>query len=181
MRACRQDLALQDAVITVFTYSHKIQVDCGRGNWSLQLEYFSDQDKFTYHNVSSLQYVLSHFSHVWLFVSLQTVACQAPLFIGFPRQEYWSGLPSPSPGDLPNPGIEPTSPGLAEFFTTEPPGKPILSAMGLLSTAVENSLAVPQKVKYRVVLWTNNSSFRSIWKKKKIESRNSNTLGHPHS
>ena len=40
------------------------------------------------------------------------VACQAPLSLGFPRQEYWSGLPFPSPGDLPNPGIEPRSPAL---------------------------------------------------------------------
>ena len=54
-----------------------------------------------------------------------TRAHQAPLSKGFPRQEYWSGLPFPSPGDLPNPGIEPTFPALAgEFFTTEPPGKP---------------------------------------------------------
>ena len=45
--------------------------------------------------------------------------------MGFPRQEYWSGLPFPSPGDLPNPGIESGSPTLAgRFFTTEPPGKP---------------------------------------------------------
>ena len=53
-----------------------------------------------------------------------TVAHQAPLCIGFPRQEYWSGLPFPFAGDLPKPGIEPTSPtspALAdEFFTTEP-------------------------------------------------------------
>ena len=49
---------------------------------------------------------------------------QAPLSMGFSRQEHWSGLPFPSPGDLTNPGIEPTSPALAgEFFTTEPPGK----------------------------------------------------------
>ena len=41
-----------------------------------------------------------------------TVACQAPLSMGFPKQEYWSGLPFPSPGDLPNPGIEPRSPAL---------------------------------------------------------------------
>ena len=41
-----------------------------------------------------------------------TVACQTPLFITFPRQEYWSGLPFPPPGDLPDPGIEPTSPAL---------------------------------------------------------------------
>ena len=45
--------------------------------------------------------------------------------MGFPRQEYWSGLPFPSLGDLPDPGIEPTSPALAGgFFTTERPGKP---------------------------------------------------------
>ena len=54
-----------------------------------------------------------------------TVACQAPLSMGFSRQEYWSGLPFPSPGDLSDPGIEPVSPALAGgFFTTEPPGKP---------------------------------------------------------
>ena len=48
--------------------------------------------------------------------------------MGFPRQEYWSGLPFPSPGDLPNPGIGPTSPALAgEFFTTEPPRMPDIS------------------------------------------------------
>ena len=41
-----------------------------------------------------------------------TVACQTPLSMGFSRQEYWSGLPFPSPGDLPNPGIEPESPAL---------------------------------------------------------------------
>ena len=46
--------------------------------------------------------------------------------MGFPRQEYWSGSPFPSPGILPNPGIEPWSPALAgDFFTTEPPGKPL--------------------------------------------------------
>ena len=50
---------------------------------------------------------------------------QAPLSMTFPRQEYWSGLPFPFPGNLPNPGIEPTSPVLAgRFFTTELPGKP---------------------------------------------------------
>ena len=59
------------------------------------------------------------------FVAPWTVAHQAPLSMGFPRQEYWSGLPLPSPGDLPNPGTEPESPALAgRFFTTEPPGKP---------------------------------------------------------
>ena len=50
-----------------------------------------------------------------------TVACQDSLFMGFPRQGYWSGLPFPSPGNLPDPGIEPASP----FAATEPPGKPL--------------------------------------------------------
>ena len=54
-----------------------------------------------------------------------TVDPQAPLSVGFSRQEYWSGLPFPPPGDLPNLGIEPMSPAFAgEFFTIEPPGKP---------------------------------------------------------
>ena len=57
-----------------------------------------------------------------------TVACQAPLSMGFPRQEHWSGLPFPPPGDLPDPGIEPLSlmsPALAgRFFSTESLGKP---------------------------------------------------------
>ena len=49
-------------------------------------------------------------SCVWLFATPWTVAYQAPLSMGFSRQEYWSGLPFPSPGDLPDPGIEPRSP-----------------------------------------------------------------------
>ena len=54
------------------------------------------------------------------------VAHQAPLSMGFPRQEYWIGLPFPFPGDLPDAGIESPSSALAgRFFTTEPPGKPI--------------------------------------------------------
>ena len=55
-------------------------------------------------------------------VTTWTVACQPPLFMGFPRQEYWSGLPFPSPGYLPDPGMESMSPALVGvFFTTEPP------------------------------------------------------------
>ena len=67
-------------------------------------------------------------SHVRLFAIPWTVAHQAPLSMGFPKQEYWSGLPFPSPGDLHNPGIKLESPALAgRFFTTKPPGKPILT------------------------------------------------------
>ena len=59
------------------------------------------------------------------FATPWTVACQAPLSMGFLRKESWSGLPFPFPGDLPDPGIELASPALAgRFFTAEPPGKP---------------------------------------------------------
>ena len=62
------------------------------------------------------------FSHVQLFGTPWTIAYQASLSIGFSRQEYWSGLPFPSPGDLPNPGIEPGSPALqADTLPSEPP------------------------------------------------------------
>ena len=64
-------------------------------------------------------------SHVQLFVQPWTVACQAPLSMGFSRQEYWNGLPCPPPGDLPDPGIQPRSPALqADSLPSEPPGKP---------------------------------------------------------
>ena len=63
------------------------------------------------------------------FATLWTVAHQIPVSMGFPRQEYWTGLPFPSPSDLPNPGMEltsPESPALAHtFFTTMLPGKPL--------------------------------------------------------
>ena len=64
-------------------------------------------------------------SHVRLFATPWTVAYQAPPSMGFSRQEYWSGLPFPSPGDLPDPGIKPGSPSLqADTLLSEPPGKP---------------------------------------------------------
>ena len=64
-------------------------------------------------------------SCIQLCVTPWTVAHQAPLSMGFSRQEYWSGLPFPSPGDLPNPGIEPGSPALqADALSSEPPRKP---------------------------------------------------------
>ena len=70
-------------------------------------------------------HVVYSLSCVRPFATLWTVVDQAPPSTGFPRQEYWSGLPFPSPGDLPHPGIEPRSPGspmlVSEFFTTVPP------------------------------------------------------------
>jgi len=80
--------------------------------------------------------MLSHFSRVWFFATPRTVAHQAPLSIGFSRQEYWCGLPCPTPGNLPNPGIKSNlmwfeslkSPALTGWFFTssatwEAPGK----------------------------------------------------------
>ena len=65
-------------------------------------------------------------SRVLLFATPWTVAYQAPWSMGFSRQEYWSGLLFPSPGDLPDPGIEPRSPALqADTLPSETPGKPI--------------------------------------------------------
>ena len=61
-----------------------------------------------------------------------TVASQALLSVEFSRQEYWSGLPLPSPGDLPDPGIEPWSPALkTDSLPSEPPGKPLMSSRKL--------------------------------------------------
>ena len=79
-------------------------------------------------------------SSVWLFVTPWTVAHQAPLSMGFSRQEYWSGLPFPSPGDLPNPGIEPRSHTLqADTLTSEPPGKPNICGEALKIVSISPS------------------------------------------
>ena len=78
--------------------------------------------------------LFSHYVVSDSFATLWTTALQAPLSMWFPRQEYWSGLPFPSPGNMSNQGIELASPALAGgffffFFTTEPPGKPILKSV----------------------------------------------------
>ena len=90
--------------------------------------------------LKSKQLLTIHFLHPLHACSVVTLCnskdcSQAPLFMGFSRQEYGSGLPCPSPGDLPDTGIEPLSPALAGgFFTTEPPGKPMANQR-LLSTS----------------------------------------------
>ena len=78
-------------------------------------------------SVSSLLFKVKMKSlSVRLFVTQWTVAYQVSLSMGFSRQEYWSGLPFPSPGDLPNPGIKPGSPTLqADCLPFEPQGKPL--------------------------------------------------------
>ena len=68
-----------------------------------------------------------------------TVACQVPLSIEFPKQEYWSGLSFPSSGDLPDPGIEHVSSAeTGRFFTLEPPGKPVFKSHGKELQKAEN-------------------------------------------
>ena len=77
--------------------------------------------------------LLSHFSRVRLYVTPWTAAHQAPLSLEFSRQESWSGLPFPSLGDLPDPGIKPASLALAGgFFATEPPGEPLSGETDML-------------------------------------------------
>ena len=83
-------------------------------------------------------------NHAQLFKTPQTVDCQASLSMGFSRQEYWSGLLFPSPGDLPDPEINPISPALAgEFFTTDPPGKPTIYVGVLYCTSGPLRLLFP--------------------------------------
>ena len=73
----------------------------------------------------SVKVKVKSLSRVRLFAAPWTVAHQAPPSLGFSRQEHWSGLPFPPPGDLPDPGIKPRSPTLqADALTSEPPGKP---------------------------------------------------------
>ena len=78
--------------------------------------------------------MLSCFSHVQFSAPLWTIAHQAPLFMGFSWQEYWSGLPCLPPGDFPNPGSEPTSPASpalqVDSLSAEPHGKPHIPLKG---------------------------------------------------
>ena len=84
-------------------------------------------------------------SHVQHFATPWAVACHAPLFVGFPRQEYWSGLPFPSPGDLPNPGIEPKSP--------VPP-----ALVGGILTTWEAPLRAQHSTNYSTILHSRNQN-----------------------
>ena len=86
--------------------------------------------------------VLSRFSRVWLFVAPWTVACQAPLSMGFSRQEYWSGLPFPPPGDHPDPGIEPASPVLAGVFLSILTSHPLYWNLAQMSTPLKSGSCV---------------------------------------
>ena len=97
--------------------------------------------------------VLSCFNCVWLFETLWSVACQAPLSLGFSRQEYWSELSCPPPGDLPDPGFDlehPASLALQEsLLTAKPLGKPIK----------KKRFGLKKKQKTNNLIWT--SHFRA--------------------
>ena len=99
--------------------------------WILKSEIFpgcKGREKVTGRAMKWRKSEVKSLSHVQLFATPWTVAYQAPLSMGFSRQECWSRLPFPSPGDLPNPGIEPGSPEMqADALPSEPPGKPILN------------------------------------------------------
>ena len=95
-------------------------------------------------NVFVKQRVLLVLSPVSLFAIPWTVALQAPLSIGFPRQEYWSGLSFLSPGSLSNRGIKSASPASARgLFTTEQPGKPIMMNTFVQSNRIYNTKSEP--------------------------------------
>ena len=94
-------------------------------------------------------------SHVRLFVTPWTVAYQAPN-MGFSRQEYWSGLPFPSPGDLPDPGVEPSSPALwTDALPPEPPGSRWLfpTPRDLPNPGIEPALCLPFLLHCQQVLY----------------------------
>ena len=90
--------------------------------------------------------LLNYFSYVF-FAMLWSAACQAPLSVGFSRQEYWSGLLRPPPEDLPDPGIEPASltcPALAgRFLPLAPPGKPLIKCECESQSEVAESCPTP--------------------------------------
>ena len=119
----------------VLLFWHYIfMADCSRLKWKHNLKVKSCV-LFGEHSED-----LCALSRVWFFATPWTVAHQAPLSLGIPRQEHWSGLPYPPPEDLPDSGIEPESPACpalqADSLPTEPPGKPCLYRINLLSKQV---------------------------------------------
>ena len=89
--------------------------------------------------------ILSCFSHVCLFATLWTVACQAPLSMGFSRQEFWSGLLCSPPGDLPNPGIDSHLLCLLHWLVGSlplaPPGKPHVCVCVCVCVCVQTAVS----------------------------------------
>ena len=103
------------------------------------------------------------FSRVRLFANPWTVAHQAPPSMDFSRQEYWSGLPFPSPGDLPDPGIEPQSPALwADALPSEPQGSPFFPCSPLTPSLPCRFLLRAPALKKRI-LGSNSAPGRPIF------------------
>ena len=126
---------------------------------SLKSKWHSKEGKNAGSGLQMVVIIETSFSRVYLSVTLWTVAHQALLLMGFPRQKYWNRLPFTSPGDLPDPGIEPRSPTLqADSLLSEPPGKSeptnILFSYPLWQTPRETKKWL--KVKGKV--------FNEIWK-----------------
>ena len=113
--------------------------------------------------------MLRRFSHVQLFATLWIVAHQDPLSMGFSRQEYWSGLPCPPPGDLPDLGIKPTSlmsPALASrLFTTSTTWEVPFSAI-LQHKIKRIKKKFLSSSEYQLSLWPNSDHLSYIWEKK---------------
>ena len=139
----------------------------------INFTHFACINSFYHHNNSKKQVLLVSIYILW---NQRTQLCltlcdpmdcspQAPLSMEFSRQEYWSGLPFPPPGDLPNPGIEPRSPTLqADSFPTEPPGKP-LTYIIILFNPYKNSavwvLSLFNRWELKVKDWQN---LNNLWK-----------------
>ena len=115
--------------------------------------------QYRYHAASAyipLKVKVKSLSCVRLFVTPSTVAYQAPLFMEFSRQEYWSELPSPSLGDLPDPGIELWSPTLqADTLPSKPPGKPLYSLRYSKTENIRKTISlIPHSLQGGVVVVT---------------------------
>ena len=103
----------------------KLQAKAHRGTFWRQERKQEVRISLGHHFKRKKEKKVKSLSRVQLFATPWTIANQAYTSIGFSRQGYWSGLPFPSPGDLPDPGVEPGSPALeADALTSEPPGKP---------------------------------------------------------
>ena len=109
----------------------------GDGPWGLQKSQLNNRQSVSNRSLLIVGWWwVESLSGVQLFLILWAVAHQAPLSLRFPRQEYWTGLPFPSPGDLPDPEIDPASPAspalAGGFFTTKSPGKTLGAIYPLL-------------------------------------------------
>ena len=112
-------------------------------------------------------------SHVQLFATPWTDPTQAPPSMEFPRQKYWSGLPFPSPGDLPDPGIEPMSPALqADTLPSEPSGKPntLITQYSINRRQPERNLKVLMTTAYQGRLKTSQPASSPIQSKQEQET-----------